>query len=470
MPAPTAVPPPGSPRCRWSRRYSPPNWDRCRRPRSSRGSSAFLWLVGGVGWREPSCTRGRVRVPSPGAWLLFEFGEDGALGDGGAGFDGQAGDGAGLVRVDRVLHLHGLEHQDQLALGDLLTLLDGDLDHRALHRGGDRVPGRLAGVPTTAPLARRGLAADHPGTGTGAAVAEGELSGQRHLHSPAPDLDDHLLPRQLLLRVPVDGGGAGVRLDRVVPLGLDPLGVDVETLTVADERRVGDDVPVERQDRGQTLDLVLGQGAGGALQCLFAGLTGDDQLGQHRVELATDDIALHDPGVHSHARARGLAVDGDRAGGGQETAAGVLAVDPELERVPARGRVLEDLELLAVGDAELLAHQVDPGGLLGDRVLDLQAGVDLEEGDGVALHQVLDRAGTVVAGLAADGLGGGVDPRALCVGQERRGGLLDQLLEPALQRAVAGADHDHVAVLIGEHLRLDVPGLVQVLLDETLAP
>jgi hypothetical protein len=37
--------------------------------------------------------------------------------------------------------------------------------------------------------------------------------------------------------------------------------------------------------------------------------------------------------------------------------------------------------LLALGDAELLAHQVDAGDLLGDRVLDLQAGVDLEEGD-----------------------------------------------------------------------------------------
>ena len=41
--------------------------------------------------------------------------------------------------------------------------------------------------------------------------------------------------------------------------------------------------------------------------------------------------------------------------------------------------VVEDA---ALGDAELLAHQVDAGDLLGDRVLHLQAGVDLEEGDG----------------------------------------------------------------------------------------
>ncbi len=59
---------------------------------------------------------------------------------------------------------------------------------------------------------------------------------------------------------------------------------------------------------------------------------------------------------------------------------------------------------------------------------------------------------------------------ALLVGQERRGSLLDQLLVAPLQRAVPGADHDHVAVGVGQHLRLDVPGPVQVALDEALAP
>ena len=59
-------------------------------------------------------------------------------------------------------------------------------------------------------------------------------------------------------------------------------------------------------------------------------------------------------------------------------------------------------ERLAVGDAELLAHQVDAGDLLGDRVLDLQAGVDLEERDGaVAADEELAGAGADVAGLAA---------------------------------------------------------------------
>src|SRR5262249_9575102 len=61
------------------------------------------------------------------------------------------------------------------------------------------------------------------------------------------------------------------------------------------------------------------------------------------------------------------------------------------------------------------------------------------------------------------------DLLALRVGQKWRGRLLDQLLEAALQRAVAGAGDDDVAVLVGDHLGLDVTRLVQVALDEALA-
>ena len=84
-----------------------------------------------------------------------------------------------------------------------------------------------------------------------------------------------------------------------------------------------------------------------------------------------------DPGVPADAGAlRDLeALHG--AGGRHEVPAGVLGVDAELDAVPARLRVLGDRQLLAVGDAELLADEVEAAGLLADRVLDLQAGVDL---------------------------------------------------------------------------------------------
>lgn len=134
-----------------------------------------------------------------------------------------------------------------------------------------------------------------------------------------------------------------------------------------------------------------------------------------------------------------------------------------------RGRVVV-VDEAARGDAELLAHEVDARDLLGDRVLDLEAGVDLEEGDGAVLrHEELARASADVADLAEDRLGRGVELGVLLVGEERRGRLLHELLVAALQRAVAGGDHDDGAGGVGQALRLDVARAVEVLLDEALA-
>ena len=161
---------------------------------------------------------------------------------------------------------------------------------------------------------------------------------------------------------------------------------------------------------GHALDDHLVERAAGALQRLLAGRAGDDQLGQQRVEVAADDAAGLDAGVDAHARARREPNAVTVPGAGRKPRPGSSPLMRNSMRVPARRRVLGDVELLALGDAELLADQVDAGGLLGHRVLDLQAGVDLEEGDGAVLaDEVLDGAGAVVAGLLADGLGRRVD-------------------------------------------------------------
>src|SRR3546814_19891000 len=87
---------------------------------------------------------------------------------------------------------------------------------------------------------------------------------------------------------------------------------------------------------------------------------------------------------------------GERAGCGHEVVARVLGVDAELDGVPADLGVAV-AELLASGDAEHLADQVDAGDFLGDAVLDLEAGVDLEERDGaVCGDQELAGSGTSV--------------------------------------------------------------------------
>ena len=57
---------------------------------------------------------------------------------------------------------------------------------------------------------------------------------------------------------------------------------------------------------------------------------------------------------------------------------GVLGVEPDLDRMTLRGGRFGG-QPTAVGDVQLQRDQVEAGGLLGDRVLDLQPGVHLEE-------------------------------------------------------------------------------------------
>ena len=60
---------------------------------------------------------------------------------------------------------------------------------------------------------------------------------------------------------------------------------------------------------------------------------------------------------------------------------------------------------------------------------------------------------------AASGIaGGGADPGAGLGIEQRRRGLLDHLLMPALQAALPLPEVHHVAVRVGQHLHLDVPG------------
>ena len=98
----------------------------------------------------------------------------------------------------------------------------------------------------------------------------------------------------------------------------------------------------------------------------------------------------------------------DPAGRGHE-GFGILGIDAALDGVAVEGDVvLREGERRAGGDADLLAHQIDAGDHLGHRMLDLQAGVHLDEIELAVLEQELDRAGAAIA-EPAHGVGG--EPR-----------------------------------------------------------
>ena len=127
---------------------------------------------------------------------------------------------------------------------------------------------------------------------------------------------------------------------------------------------------------------------------LVAVAAGGDDLGDHRVEVGGDRVTLADAGVHADAGAGGQVSSGDPARGGGEVAVGVLGVEPGLDGVAALGRLVA-LEPAAGRDVDLQLDQVGVGGDLGDRVLDLEPGVDLEEREVLAagLVEELDGAG-----------------------------------------------------------------------------
>ena len=184
-------------------------------------------------------------------------------------------------------------------------------------------------------------------------------------------------------------GRLGRRLERLQPLAVTDqvaAGLGVAPLLGGQDRLV------ERDQGHQAADLVLAEGPQHPRRRPLAIGVPDDQLGDHRVIQRGHLRAGANARVDPHARARGLAVGGDRARRRGEVLVRGLGVDPALDRVPAKLHVvLAHRELLAGGDQDLLADDVDAGDHLGDAVLDLHAGVHLEEEVVVAVLQPLDR-------------------------------------------------------------------------------
>ena len=234
---------------------------------------------------------------------------------------------------------------------------------------------------------------------------------------------------------------------------------------------LGVEHPAVRGDRGgHALDRVLAERAEHAPARLLAVGARDDQLREHGVVVAGDLAALPEPGVDAHEWAGGLDVAGDAPGPRHEVAAGVLGVDAAFDRGAAR-LDREAGDRATHRDLELQGDEVEPRDHLGDGVLDLQPRVHLQEVEvAVLVDDALDRAGVHVAGLARERDRRVGEPLAHRVVDRGRGRLLDQLLVAPLHRAVALPEEHHVAVGVGEDLRLDVVGAVDVSLEEDLGP
>ena len=107
-----------------------------------------------------------------------------------------------------------------------------------------------------------------------------------------------------------------------------------------------------------------------------------------------------------------------------------------------------------------------PGQRLGDPVLDLEPRVHLEEEVPGVRDQELDGADARVADLLRDPDGRVRELGEQAGGEPGRRRLFQHLLVSALHRAVAAAEREHHAVLVGGDLDLDVAAAADLALEE----
>ncbi len=238
--------------------------------------------------------------------------------------------------------------------------------------------------------------------------------------------------------------------------GVQPSGADVH---------IGQQRAQERDVRGDAEQHGPAERGVQLAQRLLAGAAVRDHLRQHGVVVAADPQPHLERRVDPHVVR--LVQRQHLATGRQEPAGRVLGVDARLDRVPGE-RDLGEVQRFAAGHPELPLDQVDAGDQLGDRVLDLEAGVHLHEEvvAGRAVDDELHRARAEVA----DGLRGvhrRPPHRRAGLRVEQRGRrLLDDLLVPPLEAALALAEVHGAAVRVGQHLDLDVPRVGDEPLDE----
>src|SRR5436190_20343621 len=233
--------------------------------------------------------------------------------------------------------------------------------------------------------------------------------------------------------------------------------------TALEERLVGEQRLVDRHVGHDALDHELVERHPAA--CDRGGAVGapDDELAEERIVERRHLVPAEQVRIHAHARTTRRVVALDETGARPEFMLRVLGIDPELDGMALHPDIgLAEAERLTGRDPDLDGHHVEAGHHLGDRVLDLDPAVDLDEVEvSGRVDQELERADVLVTGRdgSADGALGKVEPGG--VGERRRRCLLEDLRVAALHRAVALEQMDAMSIAVDRDLDLDMPVLVE---------
>ncbi|MNF72928.1 hypothetical protein D3C84_549180 [compost metagenome] len=189
-----------------------------------------------------------------------------------------------------------------------------------------------------------------------------------------------------------------------------------------------------------------------------------DQLADHGVVVGRHLVTRIDVGFPTHAqttrRVEALDETWRRHEGGR-----IFGVDPAFDGMATDADVLlGDRQGLAGGDAQLLLDEIHTGDHLGDRVLDLDPGVHLDEVELAVLVQELEGARTAVADFETGAHAALTDELAHLFGDAGCRRLFHHLLVTALHGAVPLTQIEGGTLTVCQHLDLDVARVLQVFL------
>src|SRR5262249_50964247 len=200
-------------------------------------------------------------------------------------------------------------------------------------------------------------------------------------------------------------------------------------------------------------------------QAFGARLAVHDQFADKGIVIGRDGVALIDGGIDADAEAARRMVVQDLAGRGAEGNR-VLGVDAALDGVPVELYVvLLDGERAAGGNADLLENQIDVGDHLGHRMLHLNARVHLDEAEFAVFVEKLDGADPKIADRAHGFRDRFADRIARTRVERGRGAFFPDFLVAALQRAVALAQVNRLALAVAKDLDFDMTRSLEIFLD-----
>ena len=228
-----------------------------------------------------------------------------------------------------------------------------------------------------------------------------------------------------------------------------------------DEASIGHQLAMQRDIGLNAFHDHFGKRNPHASDRLLSGVAICDHFGNQGIIVGRDDTARIDMGVNPDTRPTGWMPrrDPTRARGEFER---ILCVDPAFDGMATWTDIaLTDAQAFPKRNADLLLNDVVTCNEFGDWVFNLYPCVHFNEVELSVFVEEFEGAGTAVANLAASVRASGTDSIDQSTGDPGRWRFLDHLLVAALHRAVALAQMNRIAVLIRQHLDLDMAGVFE---------